>query len=388
MDQHDLTLPGRSRQSLARAAPHHPAPELLGERVDALPGIERLRAACREARTTAYLAGPAVRDLLIGRVPETLAVRAGADLGDALGFDAYRDPSSELILEADGRQYRVARLRRSIAEEIECFHFTIDAFAVSLTGEPILIASPTGLQDLERFRLRLLSAAELERDPALVIRAARYLAELGLRAAPDTASALRAARLERARPGRVEAEMLALARSDETARALALLESWGLAELAGPAGLMVDRARELIGRHPWYGLAEPAEAVLTAVGVMVPGGPGRWAEGAAHAAELAREVPAEGGAAIELLAGRSGAEVVAARAVGAEWIDACIEDLRALRMRISIDELRAVGLPNEPAVSRALRAVMAAQLEGGAEDRESQLLAALLGSSARRIRPH
>ena len=41
------------------------APEQLGERLSALPGVERLRAAA--ADLPAYLVGGAVRDLLLGR---------------------------------------------------------------------------------------------------------------------------------------------------------------------------------------------------------------------------------------------------------------------------------------------------------------------------------
>jgi tRNA nucleotidyltransferase (CCA-adding enzyme) len=75
--------------------------------------------------------------------------------------------------------------------------------------------------------------------------------------------------------------------------------------------------------------------------------------------------------------GRSGVELVVARALGAEWLDRYVAEWRAVRLEIGGNDLLAKGVPEGPAVGRGLAAALAAKLDGEVEGREEELAKAL-----------
>ena len=90
------------------------APEQLGERLSALPGVERLRGAA--ADLPAYLVGGAVRDLLLGRdrVDMDVAVEGEVtELARRLGGEVRRH---ERFATATAAPPATASLRRTLQE--------------------------------------------------------------------------------------------------------------------------------------------------------------------------------------------------------------------------------------------------------------------------------
>jgi len=223
-------------------------PGRLGERIDATPGVARLRAAAGEAPV--YLVGGSVRDALLG-LPSAnldLAVEGdGIELAKRLGGELIRTHPQfgTAVIEIDGLVIDVATARTesypapgalpevepaSIEDDLARRDFTINAMAVPLSGEPALIDPHGGLADLEQGLLRVLHDRSFVDDPTRALRAARYAARLGLRLESGTEQLLRAADLSTAGSYRLDRELARLDAELTAPRARELLEEWELAD--------------------------------------------------------------------------------------------------------------------------------------------------------------
>jgi hypothetical protein len=92
--------------------------------------------------------------------------------------------------------------------------------------------------------------------------------------------------------------------------------------------------------------------------------------------ELAAAVPSSASSAVELARGRTGVELLLARALGAEWLDEYASVHRHVRLEIGGADLIAAGVEQGPAVGRGLAAALRARLDGEVTSAEEELAAA------------
>ncbi len=163
------------------------------------------------------------------------------------------------------------------------------------------------------------------------------------------------------------AELARLAAEPSGPAGLGLLAEWGLIELRPGGAELAETVAELLGDEPWREEAPHAEAVLVAAL-----GPATAAEEELAAAHPAR--PSEG---YELASGRDPVDLVVARARGAAWLDDHLREWRPVALEIDGGALIAAGVPEGPALGRALRAARRAVLDGEARGREEELAIAL-----------
>lgn len=246
--------PGAVTPDLVRA--QHDA---VVQMVEVPPVADELAARFAAAGHRLYLVGGSVRDALIGRPvsdldfttdarPDAvLAVLAGWahavwDTGIAFGTVAARRGDSLLEIttfraDAYDRVTRnpVVAFGSTIAEDLVRRDFTANAMAVELTGEARSFVDPHG-------GLAALAAGVLDTpatpeesfadDPLRMLRAARFVAQLGLAPAPRVVAAMTAMAGELARitRERVQAELSKLICGAHPRRAIELLVDTGLAE--------------------------------------------------------------------------------------------------------------------------------------------------------------
>jgi tRNA nucleotidyltransferase (CCA-adding enzyme) len=333
-----------------------------------------------------YLVGGAVRDLLLGRGRADIdvvvvgdAARLAASLGgevlthERFGTAKVRLNGHELdIATARSESYPrpgalpVVEPATAIEDDLRRRDFTINAMAIPLHGEPLLIDPHGGQADLAAGQLRILHAVSFLDDPTRAIRAARYAARFGFELETETAGLLHQTDLGTVSADRREAELLRLAGEAEAPRAFALLEGWRLLELR-PGGVeLVAKVAELLSASPWQGLVPRDRALLVAA--LGPAG---------GEEELASAKPQRPSRAVELAAGRDPVELLLARALGAAWLDRYLCEWRDVGLEIDGGDLIAAGLPQGPALGRGLREALRRKLDGEISGREEELGVAL-----------
>jgi len=366
----------------------------LGERLAALPGLDRVREAAGELPL--YLVGGAVRDLLLGRDRADLDLVVEGDAeqlaralgGETVGHERFatakvRLGQAELDIagaraESYARPGALPDVRpASLADDLARRDFTINAMAIALRGEPELIDPHGGQADLGRGVIRVLHERSFVDDPTRALRAARYAARFGFGVEPETESLARAADLETVSEDRVEAELIKLAAEPNARQGFELLDAWGLVSLAEGAGPLIDAVGTLLQRPPWEGMADRALAVHAAATGRAPGAAGRLRDLLASSRELAGAAPRHPSEAVELARGRGGIELALARALGAEWLDRYVSEWREVRLEITGEDLKAAGVAEGPAVGRGLDEALGRKLDGEISGREEELRVAL-----------
>lgn len=359
-------------------------PARLPELLDSLPRIERLRQAVGEIPT--YLVGGAVRDLLLGRGRADLDVAVDGDVGAvarALGgevttherFETATVRVGDLIV--DLARSRAESYERPgalptvtpapIAEDLARRDFTINAMAVPLAGEVELIDPHGGLDDLGAGVLRVLHDRSFVDDPTRALRAARYAARFDFALDPETEGLLREADLSTVSDDRVQAELRRIAAEDDPARGLALIIDWGLIPSLDPdAAERVARVADLGSRPPWAGWANRELAVTLALVRPLP-----------QIRELAGAIPERPSEIVRLAEPWDPAQLLVARALGAEWLDRYADDLRHVRLEITGDDLIRDGIAEGPAIGRGLEAALSGKLDGELSGRDEELRIAL-----------
>ncbi len=126
----------------------------------------------------------------------------------------------------------------SLVDDLARRDFTVNAMAVSLGPDRAVTDPFGGLGDLLARRLRTPGAASdsFADDPLRMLRAVRFVAQLGLTPADDVVEALTtmAGELARITPERVQAELSKTLLQDAPRRALELFVSTGLADVVLP----------------------------------------------------------------------------------------------------------------------------------------------------------
>jgi tRNA nucleotidyltransferase (CCA-adding enzyme) len=367
----------------------------------ALPGL-----AAFAERPGVHLVGGAVRDLKLGRDPgkdldlvvEGDPVAAAAALGPPA---ATHERFGTVAVVRDGHQWDLVRARRetyprpgalpevdpaSLAEDLRRRDFTVNTFALELaTGRE---ASVEGAEaDLRAGALRVLHDGSFADDPTRLLRLARYGGRLGFAAEPRTRALARDAvaggALATATPQRIGAEVRLAAREREPAPVWDALRDLGVDRAIAP-GFGIDEGAELaraLAALPPDGRRDVVVLALASRGVRDPGG---LLDRLGFRAEEVRAVVA----ALDApdLAGRSPGEVAErlvtpeqAVLAGTPEARRWLEETRLVTLAITGADLRAVGVPEGPALGAALREVLRAKRDGTVAGGRDEELAAALG---------
>jgi tRNA nucleotidyltransferase (CCA-adding enzyme) len=393
-DKEEAAAHGRKSRPVAANPKIDPAE--LPRRLRAIPAFQQLQTAAEGA--PAYLVGGAVRDLLLGQPhPDLDVVIEGQvrPIAEALGGELTEHERFETATVRLGElRVDLARARSeryphpgalptvtpaTIDLDLARRDFTINAMAVPLHGEHIMIDPHHGAADLAAGLLRVLHEGSFRDDPTRALRAARYAARLGFELEPQTERLLREADLSTVSEDRVVDELGQVAAESRPSAALELIDAWGLLDLASGHRLAAALEELFEADREWAGYANRERAILLAV---APGDhPARLRQRAAAIAHHAEPgSPAE----IQVLAHDHVPEVLAmARTAGAEWLDEYVHRLRHVELEITGYDLMDAGVPEGPAVGRGLNAALAAKLDGEVSGREEELRVALTAAHNR-----
>jgi tRNA nucleotidyltransferase (CCA-adding enzyme) len=396
----------------------------LRERIRRLPGMERLLPALHALPPT-YLVGGAVRDLLRGarHVDLDIAVEGDARsvaraLADRLGGTALEHQRfGTATVRTEELTFDLARTRTEIYSEpgalptvfaamlpddLRRRDFAINAMAVALSRDDLghLYDPCRGLADLEAALIRTLHPASFLDDPTRLLRAVRYEARLGFLMDEDTERDARAAIAEEAMStvsgARVRDELMDLLAELEVASGVERLRDLGLDRALHPA---LDPDPELVAAASLGAAAIAADRALAALAALSSSAPAEldlWVAGlqleardrdavsragrvsARLASELSsRELmPSE---LRDLLAGEPPEALALALALGApaQPILRWVTELSAKRLEISGDDLIDAGVPEGPAIGRALDETLRRKLDGLVSGHDEELAAAL-----------
>jgi tRNA nucleotidyltransferase (CCA-adding enzyme) len=396
----------------------------LRERIRRLPGTERLLPALVGLPPT-YLVGGAVRDLLRGAdaVDLDLAVEGDARsvaraLADRLGGTAREhERFGTATVLADELSFDLAATRTEtydepgalprvaaapLADDLRRRDFTVNAMAVALFGDDLghLYDPHGGLSDLEAGVVRVLHPGSFLDDPTRLLRAVRYETRLGLRMDEATERAARAALAEDAMAtvsgARVRDELMDLLAEHEAPAAVERMRDLGLDRALDPA---LDPDPELVASASLGAAAIGADRGLASLAALCAPAPeeldlwlagldleARARDGVARAARaapvLAQELRARERAPSELrdlLAGEPPEALALALALGApaEPILRWVSDLSGVTLEIGGDDLLAAGVPEGPALGRALEETLRRKLDGLVRGRDEELRTAL-----------
>jgi tRNA nucleotidyltransferase (CCA-adding enzyme) len=395
----------------------------LRERIRAVPGLDRLLPAL-QGLPPAFLVGGAVRDLLLGASSIDLDV---AVEGDAVasahrlsrrlaGEVTVHERFGTATVRADSLTLDLATTRRErypepgalpevepagLAEDLERRDFTINAMAAGLTGEDLghLHDPVNGRRDLDGATVRVLHDRSFVDDPTRLLRAVRYEARLDFAMDPDTEKLARDAAAAGA-PGtvsgaRIRDELLDLLAEPAAPSGLARLAELGIDTALHPH---LDVDPELAASSALGAAETRADPVLSTLAALVSRSPAtltgwlddlalradqrdRAARAARRGPELVTELLTEERASrlYELMHSEPPETLALALASGApaEPVLRWVRDLSGVRLEVSGDDLIAAGVPESPAIGRALGETLRRKLDGDVSGREAELELAL-----------
>jgi tRNA nucleotidyltransferase (CCA-adding enzyme) len=359
-------------------------PARLGELIDSLDAVDQLRQIAD--RVPAYLVGGVVRDLLLGRDVADLDVAIEGDaeaLMDLPGFSLERDALFLTgRLEQGDVKIDVAQARAesypapgalpevrpaSISEDVARRDFTVNALAFPLGGDRKLIDPHGGVDDLRAGVLRVLHEGSFVDDPTRALRAARYGARFGFQLEPETERLLRETDLSTVSEDRIDNELRRIAAEDAPAAPLRLLVEWGVMPNLDPqAPDRVAEVARLASAPPWSEWVDRELAVMLAIVRPLP-----------QIRELAAATPERPSEAVRLASAWDPAQLLVARALGAEWLDRYAAEWRHVRLEITGENLLAEGVPEGPAIGRGLEAALSGKLDAELWGRDEELRIAL-----------
>jgi tRNA nucleotidyltransferase (CCA-adding enzyme) len=396
----------------------------LRERIRRLPAMERLLPALA-GLPPVYLVGGAVRDLLRGAdavdldlavegdarsVGRTLADRLGGVVREHERFGTATVREPELVFdlattrtESYGEPGALPHVEAAtLDEDLRRRDFTINAMAVALFGDDLghLYDPYGGLADLEAGIVRILHPDSFFDDPTRLLRAVRYETRLGFNMDEDSERAARVAVAEDALStvsgARVRDELMDLLAEHEAPAAVERLRELGLDRALHPA---LEPDPELVASASLGAAAIGTDRGIASLAALVAGDIERldpWVAGlqlearerdavaraARVAPQIVRELRAREHVPSELrdLLGDEPPEALAlALALGApsEPILRWATDLSGVRLEIGGADLLAAGIPEGPAVGRALDETLRRKLDGLVQGRDDELRTAL-----------
>ena len=395
--------------------------EELRERIRSLAGMERLLPAL-DGLPPVYLVGGAVRDLVLGLavVDVDLTVegdgpRMARELADRLGGDVLpHERFGTATVRAGTIEFDLAATRREtypepgalpvvepagLSEDLGRRDFAINALAAGLQGDELghLHDPHDGRADLDARVIRVLHDRSFIDDPTRLLRAVRYEVRLDFHIDEATEElvkeAVRRDALATVSGPRIRDELLDLLAEHAAPRGVARLAELGLLESLG-GGLNGDPelvASAKLGAGETG--ADPALATLAAL--VSPEPDAAWVEtlglraeerdavlrAARKAPQLARTVRADlPDSAIHALLHCEHPETLALTlAYGAPGgpILRYLADLQGVRLEITGHDLVEAGVPESPALGRALEETLRKKLDGELDGRDQELSYAL-----------
>jgi len=396
----------------------------LRERIRRLPAMERLLPALAGLPPT-YLVGGAVRDLLRGAdavdldlavegdarsVARTLADRLGGSAREHERFGTATVRAPDLVFDLAttrtesydeaGALPRVAAA--TLADDLRRRDFTINAMAVALFGDELghLYDPHGGAADLGARVVRILHPGSFLDDPTRLLRAVRYETRLRFQMEEATERAARAAIAEDALSTvsgpRMRDELMDLLAEYEAPTAVVRMRELGLDRALHPA-LAPDP--ELVASASLGAVAIGADRGIASLAALVAGDIDRldsWVAGlqleardrdaveraarvaphVVHELRTHEHVPSE---LRDLLGGEPPEALALALALGApsEPILRWATVLSGVRLEIGGADLLAAGIPEGPAVGRALDETLRRKLDGLVQGRDDELRTAL-----------
>jgi tRNA nucleotidyltransferase (CCA-adding enzyme) len=380
----------------------------------------RLRTAF-EGLPPAYLVGGAVRDLLRGvphvdldvvvegdalAVARALAERLGGEVveHDRFGTATVRAPELTVdIATARRERYPTPGALPEVepadlAEDLARRDFTINAMAIALADETL--HDPHGGQaDLQAGVIRVLHDASFIDDPTRLLRALRYEARLGGRLDEHTEElareAIAAGAMDTVSGKRIRDELLDLLREAEAPAALARMRELKLDCALHPAWrVMPERAASAMLACAETG-ADPALTSLAAL--MVPDAEAlhplldrlaltrQERDRVSRAAEIGGHMThrLRGDLADSEIHSLLHGEPLETLAVTLAWgapggpVLRYLSDLRGVRLEVTGDDLVTAGVPQSPALGRALEETLKRKLDGEVSGRDDELALAL-----------
>jgi tRNA nucleotidyltransferase (CCA-adding enzyme) len=397
----------------------------LRERVRRLPGMDRLLPAL-EGLPPAYLVGGAVRDLLRGADPVDLDIAVEGDarsaaraVADRLGSGAREyERFGTATVESPAGTYNFAGTRQegydapgalprvepaSLDDDLRRRDFSINAMAVGLSGDDLghLYDPCGGVPDLEAGAVRVLHDRSFLDDPTRLLRAVRYATRLGFDLERETErlarEAVAAEAVATVSGARIRDELMDLLRETDVPAGIELLRDLELHTALHPE---LDPDPELVASTALGAAAIGADRGVAALAAFVESAPEEldlWLadlhlqaeerDAASRAARVGPRIamtlrerehaPSELRA---LLANEPLEALALALALRApsEAILHWVTDLRRVGLEISGADLLAAGVPEGPALGRALDETLNRKLDGLVSGREAELETALM----------
>jgi tRNA nucleotidyltransferase (CCA-adding enzyme) len=395
----------------------------LASRVRGLTGMDRLLPAL-DGLDPAFLVGGAVRDLMLGRGTVDLDVAVEGDaravareVAGRLGGEAKEhERFGTATVRAGGLSVDLASTRREtysepgalpdvepagLAEDLGRRDFTINAMAIDLNGEDVgrLEDPQGGRADLDAGLIRVLHGESFVDDPTRLLRALRYEARFGFRMDEQTE---RLAREAAAGAGfatvsgaRVRDELLDLLREHEAPAAVARMRELGLDRALDPS---LEADPDLVASALLACAETGADRALAGLAALVSSGPEAlrdWVEdlhlgrqqadavlrAAAKGPQLASTLRNElAPSAVHAVLSCEPPEALAmalARGAPGGQVLSYIAELRGVRLEITGHDLLEAGIPQSPAIGRALEETLRRKLDGEVSGRDEELALAL-----------
>ena len=397
----------------------------LRERVRRLPGVEGLLPAL-EGLPPAYLVGGSVRDLLLERPAAghlDLAIEGDARsvaraLAERLGGEGREyERFGTAVVEVEGFEYDMATTRRetydepgalprveaaTLWEDLVRRDFAVNAMAIGLKGDDLghLYDPHGGLPDLEAGLLRVLHDQSFSDDPTRLLRGVRFEARLDFSLDPDTEvlarEAVGSSALSTVSDDRVGRELIKLLEEEAAPTAVRRLKELEVDRALHPAlapdpelvasaalGAVTLGANRVTAELAAMVVEEPQELDLWVAGLPLEA---RDRDAVSRAARVAPRIsaalrerehtPSELRA---LLAGEPPEALALALALGApsEPILRWTSELSRVGLEIGGADLLAAGIPEGPAIGRALEETLRRKLDGLVAGRDEELATAL-----------
>jgi tRNA nucleotidyltransferase (CCA-adding enzyme) len=265
---------------------------------NALAWLDRAGRQAGDMRIRAYLVGGVVRDLLLGSPVEDLDLVIEGDAATfARGLAGPGDRlrvhpafGTAMIRTSDGLRIDLAAARTEyypepgalprvaegdLRQDLFRRDFTVNALAIALhpDGQGLLVDYFDGRKDLRRGALRVLHGLSFVEDPTRAYRAVRFALRLSFSLGRETESLLKAAVRQGVFAGlkgsRLYRELRPILEGPRPARALEILDGYGLLQAAHPALVRTRRSAERASRLEevlaWYRLLYRSERPRTAV---------------------------------------------------------------------------------------------------------------------------
>jgi poly(A) polymerase len=236
-----------------------------------------LGAAFAAAGHELHLVGGTVRDALMGRPDDDLDFATDARPADVLTIVSSLAQATwttgiefgTVGAQVEGRMCEITTFRadrydrisrnpevaygESLHDDLRRRDFTMNAMALSVTGDRVFADPFGGLADLARGVLRTPGTPEesFADDPLRMLRAARFASTLGVSVAPEVQAAMRsmAGELARITAERVQAELSKLLLGAAPRAGLELLVDTGLADVVLPELPALRMAADEHGQH-------------------------------------------------------------------------------------------------------------------------------------------